>query len=258
MKKIFIKNRNKAKLSVLIEESQPQKGLAFIMHGLGGFKEQPHIQIFAEAFKEGGYTVVRFDAANTLGESEGKYENATITNYNEDLEDVINWAKGQSWYQEPFVLAGHSLGSICVALYAENNPDEVLALAPISTVVSGQLSVEAHKKEYPEIFKKWRETGWKIEESHSKPGVMKKLPWSHIKDRLKYDLLIKADKLTMPVLLIVGEKDPVTPHEHQKVLFDKLPGKKELHIIKGASHSFRNKNELDEIKNIFLNWIKNL
>ncbi len=58
--------------------------------------------------------------------------------------------------------------------------------------------------------------------------------------------------------MIVGEKDPVTPFDHQKLLFDKLPGRKELHIIKNAFHSFRNNDELIEIKNIFLNWIKTL
>jgi fermentation-respiration switch protein FrsA (DUF1100 family) len=77
-------------------------------------------------------------------------------------------------------------------------------------------------------------------------------------DRLKYDLLPEAGKLTMPVLLIAGEKDNSTPPEHQKILYDKLPGKKEFHIIKGAEHTFREKEHLEEIKQIFLKWIDNL
>ena len=59
------------------------------MHGLGGFKEQKHIQTFADAFLENNFTVVLFDTTHTYGESEGKYEDATTTNYYEDLEDVI-------------------------------------------------------------------------------------------------------------------------------------------------------------------------
>ena len=55
------------------------------MHGLGGFKEQPHIETFAESFFELDYTVIRFDTTNTFGESEGNYENATVTNYLEDF-----------------------------------------------------------------------------------------------------------------------------------------------------------------------------
>ena len=45
--------------------------------------------------------------------------------------------RNAKWYGEPFVLVGHSLGGISTALFAENYPDKVKALAPISTVVSG-------------------------------------------------------------------------------------------------------------------------
>lgn len=255
MKREKIKNRKGQNIIVIIEKAPSQQNLVFIMHGLGGFKEQPHLQVMADAFKENGYTTVRFDTTNTIGESDGKYEDATTTNYYEDLKDVISWAETQEWYQEPFCLAGHSLGSICIALYTESHPEKVKALAPISTVVSGKLSFEAHSKKE---LKEWKRTGWQIKESKSKSGIMKKLPWFHMEDRLKYNLLDKIDKLTMPVLLIVGENDESTPPKHQKILYDKLPGKKEMHIIKGATHTFRKEKYLQEIKEIFLNWINSL
>lgn len=258
MTREIIKNRKNQKIVVIIEKSEPQKGLAFVMHGLGGFKEQPHIQTIAEAFKENGYTVIRFDTTNTLGESDGNYEDATTTNYYKDLEDVIKWTETQEWYQEPFVLAGHSLGGISVALFAEKYSEKVKAVAPISTVVSGELSVEAHKRYEPEEFKEWEKTGWSEEESRSKLGIVKRLKWSHIADRLKYNLLPNVDKLTMPILLIVGEDDTSTPPEHQQVLYDALPAEKELHIIKGAPHTFRDIRHLAEIKQIFNKWIESL
>lgn len=259
MEKIFIQNRKGENISIIIERAESQKGLAFIMHGLGGFKEQKHIATFADAFKKKRFAVVRFDATNTLGESDGNFENATTTNYYEDLEDVINWAKDQKWYQEPFALSGHSLGGICVALYAEKYPEEILALAPISTVVSGKFSIEAHKRYKPKDFTKWEETGWREEESHSKPWITKRLSWSYVGDGLKYDLLPGISKLIMPVLLIVGENDTSTPPDHIQILFKALPGPKEFHIIKNAPHTFRDKKHLNEIENLFLSWIdKNL
>lgn len=258
MQKVFIRNRKEQNVSVIVEEAEDQKGLAFVMHGLGGFKEQDHIVTFANAFKKRGFSVVRFDTTNTFGESDGKYEGATITNYYEDLEDIIAWAKDQTWYQEPFVLSGHSLGGICTTLFAEKYPEKVLALAPISPVVSGQLSVEAHKRFKSDDFTKWEKTGWKEEQSVSKPGVTKRLPWSHIIDRLKYDLLPEASKLVMPVLLIVGENDTSTPPDQVEILFKALPGEKEFHVIKDAPHTFREKKHLEEIENLFLNWIDKL
>lgn len=253
--KFFITNRKGQKIAVILEAAAPQKGLAFVMHGLGGFKEQPHIEMFADAFRESGFTVVRFDTTNTLGESEGNYENATITSYYADLEDVIRWARTQPFYQEPFVLCGHSLGAICSALYAERHPEEVQALAPVSVVVSGKLSIEAWEKMRSEKLKRWKETGWREEMSNSKPGVMRRLPWSHMEDRLDYDLLPEASKLTMPVLLVVGETDDGTPPEHVRILFDVLPGQKEMHVIKGAPHTFKDPKHLEEIRNILLKWI---
>lgn len=238
---------------VITEVSENQRGLVFVMHGLSGFKEQLHIKTMSDAFKEKGYTVVRFDTTNTFGESDGKYEDATTTNYYEDLEDVIDWAKSQGWYEEPFWMVGHSLGSFCIAYYAENYPNKVKALAPISTVISGKLSAETEK--YKKILEEWKKTGWRIEKSISQPGLIKKLKWSHVEDRFKYDLLPKVQRLTMPVLLIVGDKDDGTPPEHQKILYDKLPGRKELHIIKNAPHTFMKQGHLDEIKQILSNWI---
>lgn len=173
MKKEFIKNRKGQKIAVLIEEAENQKGLAFVMHGLGGFKEQPHIKTFADAFRENGYTVVRFDTTNTFGESEGNYEDATTTNYYEDLEDVIKWAESQDWYEEPFCLVGHSLGGISTALYSEKNPGKVKALAPISTVVSGKISLEAPRYKGNDILDKWKERGWTEKKSASKEGIIK-------------------------------------------------------------------------------------
>ena len=241
---------------VLVEGEENKRGLAFVMHGLGGFKEQPHIQAMTEALLENGYTVVRFDTTNTFGESDGKYEDATITNYYEDLEDVIRWAENQKWYKEPFIMAGHSLGGICTALFAEKYPEKIKGLAPIATVVSGKLSLETDK--HRGIVEDWKRTGWLEEKSISKPGVLKRLRWSHMEDRLKYDLLQAVNKLTMPILMVVGSKDPATPPEHQKILFDALPGPKEFHAIKGSGHSFRKDNERKELKKIFYDWIKKI
>jgi len=255
MEKFFIKNRKGQNISVLLELSENSRGLAFVMHGLSGFKEQDHIKIFAGAFLGKGFSVVRFDTTNTFGESDGNYEDATTTNYYEDLEDVISWTKSQKWFRKPFALAGHSLGGICTALYAENHPEEVSGLAPISTVVSGELSMqtEANKN----VIEEWKQTGWRTEIGHT--GIVKRLKWGHMEDRLKYDLLSKTEKLTMPVLLIVGDQDESTPVQHQQILYDKLPGKKEIHIIKGAPHTFREPHHLQQVCELFDEWIeKNL
>ncbi len=253
MRKIYIQNRDDVNLSVVIEQTPDQTGLVFVMPGQGGFKEQGHIRAFVQAFLDKGFTVVSFDPANTIGESGGHIEQATITNYYADLEDVIAWASRQPWYIAPFVLAGHSLGGICTALYAEHYPDKVKALAPISTVVSGKLSLEAHG---PEEINEWKQHGRTLH-SNAKPGVSYILPWSNMEDRLQYDLLINADKLTMPVLLMAGDQDTSTPYAHQELLYEAIPtDHKELHKIKNAKHTFRTKEQFEQISAILGDWIE--
>ena len=234
--KIFTVNRRGQRLAVLVEPQPDQKGVVFIMHGLGGNKDGPMQVALAEEFRHANYTVVRFDTTNTFGESDGKFEDATVTSSCADLEDVIGWAKTQAWYQEPFVLAGHSLGGLCTALYAQRYPERVKALAPLSTVVSGKLSLEVPSQ--AERWQEWQRTGWQERDSATQPGVTKRLPWLHMEDRLRYDLLPKASRLTMSVFLLAGDLDDRTPPAHQQLLLAALPGPKEFHVIAGGPHTF--------------------
>lgn len=252
MKKIFIKNRKDQKIAVVIEQIMNQNGLAFVMHGLSGNKEEPHIKTITKAFIDNKYSVVRFDTTNTFGESDGDYEQATTTNYFQDLEDVINWAKKQDFYQEPFVLVGQSLGGLCVTLYTEKFPNLIKALAPIATVISGELNRELRKEELED----WEKTGWRSIEHTSKPGTFKRTSWNFILDLDKYDILKKIDELKMPILLIVGDEDERLLE--QKMLYNKLKTEKEIHIIKGAPHIIRDPKQLEKYEKIFNNWINKL
>lgn len=253
--KQFIKNRNNVALSVLVEEEDNRRGLVFLAHGLGGFKEQVHIRAMAEACLEAGYTVVTYDAANTIGESGGRVEDASLTSYFEDFEDVISWAKGQSWYKEPFVLVGHSLGAACSIMYTVKYPERVKAIAPISAFVAGKL----YERTMPaEVLKTWQSQGYMEEESASKPGLVKQIPWGFIEDGRKYDLRELAPHVTCPALLVVGSADNETPVEVEEQLMEKLGGPKELRLIEGSPHSMREPEHVAELKRIVAAWIQKL
>jgi pimeloyl-ACP methyl ester carboxylesterase len=254
MDKIHIQNRKGQNVVVVVEESAAAQGLVFVMHGLGGYKEQKQLRTIAEAFKEQSYTIVTFDTTNTFGESDGRLDDATVTNYLEDLEDVILWASQQSWYIEPFVLVGHSLGGISVTTYAERYPEKIKALSPVSSVISGQHSIDNN----PERAKKWKEIGYEEKKSNSRPWLVAQIPWSHMEDRLRYNVLEKVDQLTMPVLIIVGSADDITPAHQQQVFFDTIPGRKELHVVEGAPHTFKDENHLKQLKDIFTHWIQHI
>lgn len=252
MEKFFIKNRKGQKIVGVVEKSDKPSGLAFIMHGLQGFKEQKHIKAIAEAFKETGYTVVRFDTTNALGESDGKVDDVTLTQSYKDLEDVIKWARSQPWYEEPFALSGHSLGSFCITYYAQNHPEKVRLIVPASPIISGRLRHSTWDKKK---LKKWKDMGYQDRQSKSKPGARWRIKWAFMVDLLAYDLLPNAHKLTMPVLIIVGEKDTGAPPKHQQKLYDLLSGEKQMYIVKGSGHTFRQEKELKEIKRVIIDFL---
>ncbi len=251
--KTTIQNRDQKHIVVVVDEVPDAKGMAIVMHGLSGTKDQPHIKAISDVFVTHGYTTVRFDSTNSFGESDGKPEDATLTNFLSDLEDVAAWVKTQSFYKEPFFLAGHSLGGISVGLFTEKNPELVKGIFFLAPVVSGKLSLEKFRRE---DLEKWEKTGWQEEESKNRPGLIKRLKWNHMVDRVKYDLLPEVSKISMPALIVVGERDEKTPPNHQQILFDALSGKKEMHIVTGAPHTFQEEPHVLALKNHLDSWLR--
>jgi len=253
MEKLFIQNREGLKMSVVIDEDRNQKGLVFLMHGFLGFKEQPLLLEVAKIFRQNNFTTVSFDTINSLGESDGKMEDGTMSGYFENLEDVINWAKSHKFYQEQFFLVGHSLGGYCVANYAAKNKN-VKNLILLCPVISGELFQQTN--DIKEILEEWKETGVRVWNSRSNPGVIKKSSYRFIEDGRNHDLLKTAQNIKCSVLMIGGDIDEVIPLEHQKLLFDKIESRKEMHIIKNGDHNLESRENLEELSNIINNWIK--
>ena len=251
-----LSNRHQQKIVIEVKNKTGKAGLAFIAHGLSGHRKQAHIQVYAAAFLEADYCVVLWDVTNSLGESGGELIDATLTGYYQDMEDVIAWAESQFWYQEPFVIAGHSLGGACNILYAVEHPEKIKALAPTSAFLSGKINLESLGKE---AIEDWRQKGVREVPRESQPGKTKKYGWALAEDTIKYELFDHAKEIRVPVLLIVGSKDKSTPPFSQEKFFDNLPTKdKELHIVEGSRHTFIEMEHLTAIKRIFQDWLKKI
>ena len=121
LEKFSITNRYGLEIVGEIRIPKNPIGCSFVIHGLGGFKEQPNTMAMVDTLFDNNYVVINFDATNSFGESGGKYENATMQLHYEDLVDVINWTKEQSWYREPFVLAGRDLLLVTIKTVCSGN-----------------------------------------------------------------------------------------------------------------------------------------
>lgn len=252
-----IKNRHGLNIAVCVEIPDNPKGLAFIVHGFRGFKEQAHIAAMADVTLDAHLVTVRFDCTNALGESDGSVSDATCTSCIADLEDVIAWAKTQDWYQAPFMLAGHSMGGIALLEYCKDHPRNVLAIAPVATCISGTLLYETYHATDPVALDQWKRTGWQIQTSKAKPEIGNiHLPWSWMEDTLRYDALAYAHQLDMPCFIFTGSNDSTCPPHHQQMLFDRWGGNdKEIHLIDGLRHTYYTEAELEPIKTRFAAWV---
>lgn len=235
-------NRHGVKMNVWVDGPVDAGApVAFIMHGFSGNVKQPVVQAMTRAFRDNGYITVCIDATNSLNSSGGALEKAHWTNHENDLADAIAWARTQAWFREPFALAGHSMGGAAVMSYAAANADAVKMLVPAAAPVSGALYFKALEQNNPQHLKDWRDRGYYTITFNNQ--AHKRL-WDHTHDDyMRHDMVRDAAGLTMPVLLVAGGVDGLTPPWTMKALHDAIPGaRKEFHIINGAPHGFE-KNE---------------
>ncbi|OGF23274.1 hypothetical protein A2Y83_00120 [Candidatus Falkowbacteria bacterium RBG_13_39_14] len=100
---------SKGNLAAAIHFAETETGeLAILCPGFLDSKDYNGLHNLAEALNKKGYTVVRFDPAGTW-ESEGDISEYTVTQYLEDIKNILEYMLKQSAYKE-ILLGGHSQG----------------------------------------------------------------------------------------------------------------------------------------------------
>lgn len=256
--KTFIKNADGEKLAVVVEglENQTDRRLAFIEHGLSSYKEYHVVRRAAEAFLNNGYVVVTFDTRHSFGESDGDIEFASLSNSIADLETVIDWAKKQDFYSEPFALCGHSLGGGSVLHYAEEYPDAVSCLISLGGMVGGKYYLRSYMLNNREFFEKWRETGMRFCRKSSDKKICGYVSFDFVLDLQNYDMVFEAGKVKAPTLLITGKNDLSSTVYNNERLYEKLAAPKELVIIKDSPHTFSSESNQKDLYEAINDWLK--
>ena len=212
-----------------------------------------HLQRIANTFIQMGYSTVNFDATNSRGESGSDEVGITFTGHYQDLEDVIHWAKMQSRYQEPFVLAGHSLGGMAVIYYTQQHPGQVKTLIPISTALSGDIFIEARKHTSLSAFEEREENGFYLKEDdlytkHSQPPSTLKIPFNFVEDMKNYDCFSQSEKIVCSTLFINVDEDNPILLKYTKMFYDSLKCPKEMIILENCTHAMNTEKNLQDLE----------
>lgn len=194
-KRVTFHNSEGLTLVGIVHTPPKAKDLGIILcHGFTENKDRTFIPTLADKLATMGYTTLRFDFSGN-GESEGLFEDRTYTKYLEDLRVAISYSKK---CVPRICVAGHSMGGAIAILEYEKyrNYEACVLLAPGIVLVRNfftpkqkdQLRIQG----YLEFITR---------------GEKKKLMRKYFEDRKRYNSLEEGKKVTIPTLLLIGEKD---------------------------------------------------
>ena len=249
-KKIFIRNRKGLKVAIDLTLNSGRGRLVFLEHGLSSRKEYPHMKVMEETFAENGYNVVNFDATNSLNESESSSEGLTFSSHYEDLVDVIEWAKTQEFYSEPFALAGQSLGGASCLNYACEHPEKVdLLIVACCPFIDGKKLVEND-----EMMKKIEEVGYfdKVSRSVNRTLRINKIFNDDVKT---YDMTDKIKNIKAKTFVVQGLLDAEYIKKTAHEIYDLLECDKHLILLENTPHDLAN---TPQTKEIFTNTMRDI
>jgi dipeptidyl aminopeptidase/acylaminoacyl peptidase len=220
--------------------------LIVLVHGWSANKLGTWNAFFVKAAREFSkkYAVLRFDFRGS-GDSEGKFEDQTITSMLKDLDAVITQIseKFSEVDNTKVCLIGHSQGAYVSFLHATRDKR-------IKCLVSwmGRLSDLKNfwsKVWFEEFYRKGylEEWGYKISKKY-------------VEDSLKYSLEKEVNKIKVPTLFIYGEKDDIVPPSEGLKFYKKIKAIKKIAILENLDHYFTGELIQRKIIKTTLGWIK--
>ena len=246
-KKLFFENSQGNRLVGILSDPTSEKAIPLIImcHGFSASKESnTYIQLEATLNKK-GISTFRFDFYGH-GESEGKFEDITISEAVDDTLNAINYFQKQGYTK--IGLFGSSFGGIASIIAASKSPELfVLALkSPVSNYM-GKLLIDKGKKGINE----WKEKGFILYDSGK--GMLR-LNYSFYEDSKKLDGYEAAKLIKAPTLIVHGDKDVTVPISQSLKTASLIPSCK-LEIIKGEDHRYSNPIHFDKMISLITSFI---
>ncbi|UZE93972.1 MAG: alpha/beta fold hydrolase [Candidatus Pacearchaeota archaeon] len=246
MKKIFFKNKFNEKICGVIDEPSPEKKIIILIHGFSSNKDKG-TKIIAEELGKNKINTLRIDLDN-LGESEPKFEFATITKYIGVVESAIKFCKDKGY--KKISLLGTSTGGLVAMATTLKHPELkfLILRSPTSSNDEDVLLMKGKKG-----LKKWKEQGYTY---HIKSdGTKHKIRYEFVEDGHQYTMYDKVKNIKIPTLIIQGTDDECVNPENTKKLTKNFPDAK-LELIKGADHSLGINENYEKSLKILINWLK--
>jgi lysophospholipase len=223
----------------------PEKGWVVLVHGLG--EHSGRYGKLISMLNDAGFAVYTFDWPGH-GKSPGKRGHTSVEEAMEIIDGIIDEIG-----EKPF-LFGHSLGGLTVIRYAETRPDRIRGLIASSPALTKSPKTPGFMVALAKVLGEIA-PGLTISNGID-PGLLSRNPEAvkrYIEDPLVHDRISarlgmsifknmelahkEAEKIKVPVLLLVGTGDIITPPEGSRRLFQELEVEdKSIREFEGAYH----------------------
>lgn len=228
--KVFFENQE-VKLCGMLEMPTQDAPIVILCHGFASSKESDKTRAIAINLSSKGIGSLRFDFF-AHGESEGDFENITLTRGIADIDCAYNYLK-ERYPHAKIGLCGSSYGGAAAFYAAPKLKLTGLALICPATYYKENVMLELGK----EGITKWKEQGYRTYKDWQEKE--QKLNYSFYEDLEQFNPEETAKKITSPVIIIHGTADDIVPHEHSERLEQLIP-ESTLVSYPGADHRISN------------------
>jgi len=225
-------------------------GTVLLCHGFKGFAHWGFFPYLAQKLAENGLTSITFDFSGSgIGPDReaftepAAFAGNTLSREQEDLENLVDYARRRKWINEKFGMFGHSRGGGSAILFAAAPDSNVSSLVTWS-------AISFPNRWSSEDVLTWRRQGY-ADIANSRTGQIMRLDTGLLDDvemhgKTKLDIGAAAGRIKVPWLIVHGTGDETVPSSESERLHALSPGVSTLRLIEGANHGFDAKHPLGE------------
>jgi len=206
------------------------KKLAILCPGFLDSKDYTGLRELAKRLNEEDYSVVRFNPIGVWG-SGGTIKDYNTTEYLKNIRTVLEYMLEENDYKY-ILIGGHSRGGQMSLLYASQDSRINLALGIMPS--TGPYTGERRENWENNGYIGTRDLPFEREKT-----IEYDVPFSHLLDHNKYNIMEDIKKIKIPILIIAGEADEIIPIEKIKGLYNNANQPKTFIPIPNIGHDYR-------------------
>ncbi len=170
----------------------------------------------------------------------GNFEDTTLSGRIQDYRAAIDFIQTTAVDVNRLAVVGSSFGGT-VAIAAHDV--RIKAMVTLATPCKFKIPTDEHFRVYQ---------GERFFELSSG----RRLKRGFFTDLREYDVCGAVAEVGCPLLVIHGSADGLVPVENAHYIYERAKEPKRLEIIEGGSHSFNESNNIEQVINLTLNWLR--